>query len=61
MTFDILVATINGPYCLGASLLVMLLGNLKFVPSSQTLVPTLNGINLGRSLIQDSCALCWAS
>jgi len=59
--FDILAATINGLYRLGASFVVMLLGNLRFVPSSQTLVPTLNGVNLGRSLIQDSCALRWAS
>ena len=51
----------NGPYRLGASLVVMLLGNLRFVPSNQTLVPTSNGVNLGRSLIQDSCALRWAS
>ena len=45
MTFDILAATINGPYRLGASFVVMLLGNLRFVPSSQTLVPTSNGVN----------------
>jgi len=55
--FDILAATINGPYRLGASFVVMLLGNLRFVPLSQTLVPTSNGVNRGRSLIQDSCAL----
>jgi len=59
--FDILAATINGLYRLGASFVVMLLGNLRFVPSSQTLVPTSNGVNHGCSLIQDSCALCWAS
>jgi len=59
--FDILAATINGPYRLGASFMVMLLGNLRFVPSSQTLVPTSNGINQGHSLIQDSCTLHWAS
>ena len=55
------MATVNGLYRLGASFVVMLLGNLGFVPLSQTLVPTSNGVNRGHSLIQDSCALCWAS
>jgi len=39
----------------------MLLGNFRFVPSSQTFDPVENGVNRGRSLIQDSCALHWAS
>jgi len=39
----------------------MLLGNFRFVPSSQTFDPMGNGVNCGCSLIQDSCALCWAS
>jgi len=40
---------------------VMLLGNFRFVPSSQTFNPMGNGVNCGCSLIQDSCALHWAS
>jgi len=40
---------------------MMLLGNFRFVPSSQTFDPVGNGVNCGCSLIQDSCALCWAS
>ena len=46
---------------LGESLGMMLLGNFRFVPSSQTFDPMGNGVNYGHSLIQDSCALCWAS
>ena len=40
---------------------MVLLGNFRFVPSSQTFDPMGNGVNHGRSLIQDSCALHWAS
>ena len=40
---------------------MMLLGNFRFVPSSQTFNPMGNGVNCGCSLIQDSCTLCWAS
>jgi len=58
--FDILAATLKGLYRLGASFVVMLLGNLRLVPSSQTLLPTLNGVNFF-SLIQDDCALRCAS
>jgi len=39
----------------------MLLGNFRFVPSSQTFDPVGNGVNRGCSLIQDSYALYWAS
>ena len=61
MTFDIWETTLKGPYLLGESLGVMLLGNFRFVPSSQTFNPMGNGVNCGHSLIQDSCTLCWAS
>ena len=61
MTFDIWETTLKGPYLLGESLGVMLLGNFRFVPSSQTFDPVGNGVNRGRSLIQDSCTLRWAS
>ena len=40
---------------------MMLLGKFRFVPSNQTFNPVGNGINHRCSLIQDSCALCWAS
>ena len=53
--------TLKGPYLLGASLVVMLLGNFRFVPSSHTRSPGLYGLYRGFSFIQDSCALRWAS
>ena len=40
---------------------MVLLGSHRLVPSSQTFEPTENGICWGFSLIQDSCALHWAS
>jgi len=61
VTFDIWETTLKGPYLLGESLGVMLLGNFRFVPSSQTFDPVGNGVNRRHSLIQDSCALHWAS
>jgi len=61
VTFDIWETTLKGLYLLGESLGVMLLGNFRFVPSSQTFDPMGNGVKRGRSLIQDSCALRWAS
>ena len=61
MTFDIWKTTLKGPYLLGESLGVVLLGNFRFVPSSQTFDPMGNGVNCRCSLIQDSCALRWAS
>ena len=60
-TFDIWASTSIGPYRLGASFGVKLLGNFRFVASSQTLVPIANGINHGLSFTQESCALRWAS
>jgi len=40
---------------------VMFAGKFRLVPSSQTLSPIANGLYLGFSLIQLSCALHWAS
>jgi len=60
-TFDIWETTSKGPYLLGDSLGVMLLGSRRFVPSNQTLDLMGNGEWRGRSLIQDSCALRCAS
>jgi len=59
--WDIWETTSKGPYLLGDSFGVMVLGSFRFVPSSQTFVPTSNGLKQGRSLIQDSCALCCTS
>jgi len=53
--------TLKGPYLLGASLGVILLGNFRFVPSNHTWVPTLKGLCRGLSVIQDSCTLHCAS
>ena len=53
--------TLKGPYCLGDNLLVRFAGSFRFVPSSQTLSPMLNGLNHGLSFIQVSCALRCAS
>ena len=50
------MATLKGPYHFGASLGVRLLGSRKLVPSSHTLAPTSNGVNLGLSVTQESCA-----
>ena len=61
MTFDIWETTLKGPYLLGESLGVVLLGSHKLVPSSQTFEPTVNGMYHGFSFIQDSCTLHWAS
>jgi len=60
-TLDIWETTSKGPYLLGDSLGVMLLGSRRFVPSNQTLDLTGNGKCHGCSLIQDSCALRCAS
>jgi len=60
-TLDIWETTSKGLYLLGDSLGVMLLGSCRFVPSNQTLDLMGNGEWHGRSLIQDSCALCCAS
>ena len=60
-TFETWETTLKGLYLLGESLGVMLAGSLRLVPSSQTLDPTGNGECQGCSLIQDSCALRWAS
>ena len=56
-----MATTLKGPYCLGDNLLVRFTGNFRFVPSSQTLSPMLNGLNRGLSFIQVSCALRCAS
>ena len=61
MTFETWAATSKGPYCFGAILGVRLLGSRRFVPSSQTLFPTVKGVKQGLSVIQESCALCCAS
>ena len=58
---DIWETTSKGPYLLGDSFGVTVLGGFRFVPSNQTFVPTSNGLKQGRSLIQDSCALRCAS
>jgi len=60
-TFDTWETTLKGPYLLGESLGVVLLGSRRLVPSSQTFEPTANGTYRGFSFIQDSCALHWAS
>ena len=60
-TFDIWATTSKGPYRLGASFGVKLLGNFRLVASSQTLEPIANGVNRGLSFTQESCALRWAS
>ena len=59
--WDIWETTSKGPYLLGDSFGVTVLGSFRFVPSSQTFVPTLNGLKRGQSLMQDSCALRCAS
>jgi hypothetical protein len=56
-----MATTLKGPYRLGDSLLVRFAGSFRFVPSSQTLSPMLNGLNRGLSFIQVSCALRCAS
>jgi len=61
VTLDIWETTSKGPYLLGDNLGVILLGSCRFVPSNQTLDLMGNGEWCGRSLIQDSCALCCAS
>ena len=43
-TLDIWVATTNGPYRLGTSLVVALAGSLRLVPSNQTFDPIMNGV-----------------
>jgi len=43
-TWDIWETTLKGPYLLGDSFGVMVLGSFRFVPSSQTFVPTSNGL-----------------
>ena len=58
---EIALITMNGPYLLGDSFRVMLAGKFRFVSSSQTLSPVVNGLYLGFSLIQLSCTLRWAS
>src|SRR5437588_785694 len=60
-TFDIWATTSKGPYHLGASFGVKLLGNFRFVASSQTLEPTVNGVQRSLSLTQESCAFLCAS
>jgi hypothetical protein len=60
-TFDIWVATSKGPYHLGASFRVKLLGNFRLVASNQTLEPMVNGIKCGLSLTQESCTFLCAS
>ena len=61
VALEIASMTVNGPYLLGDSFGVTLAGKLRFVPSSQTLLPVVNGLYHGLSLIQLSCALRWAS
>jgi hypothetical protein len=56
-----MATTLKGPYRLSDNLLVRFTGNFRFVPSSQTFSPMLNGLNRGLSLIQVSCALRCAS
>ena len=52
-----MATTLKGPYHIGDNLLVRFAGSFKFVPSSQTCSPMLNGLKRGLSLIQDSCTL----
>src|SRR5205807_5158852 len=60
-TFDIWATTSKGPYRLGASFGVKLLGNFRIVASNQTLELIANGIKHGLSLTQESCAFLCAS
>src|SRR5438309_8268173 len=60
-TFDIWATTSKGPYCLGASFGVKLLGNFRLVAFSQTLEPIVNGIKCSLSLTQESCTFLCAS
>jgi hypothetical protein len=60
-TLDIWVTTSKGPYCLGASFRVKLLGNFRLVASSQTLELIVNGVKHGLSLTQESCTFLCAS
>ena len=59
--FDIMATTRKGPYHLGDNFGVMLAGKFRLVPSNQTLSLMVNGLYLGFSFIQLSCALRWAS
>jgi len=59
--FDMMATTQKGLYHLGDNFGVTFAGKFKLVPSSQTLSPIANGLYLGFSFIQLSCALCWAS
>jgi len=61
VVFDMMVTTQKGPYRLGDNFRVMLAGKFRLVPSSQTLSPIANGLYLGFSFIQLSCAFHWAS
>ena len=56
-----MATTLKGPYRLGDNLFVRFAGSFRFVPSSHTFSPMLNGLNRGFSLTQDSCALRCAS
>ena len=56
-----MATTLKGPYHLGDNLLVRFAGSFRFVPSNHTCSPMLNGLKHGRSLTQDSYALCCAS
>ena len=60
-TLEILETTSKGPYLLGESFGVTVLGSLRFDPSSHTFVPIMKGLKRGFSMIQDSCALRCAS
>ena len=53
--------TSKGPYLLGDNFGVTLLGSLRLVPSNHTFDPVMNGLNRGRSLIQEACVLHCAS
>ena len=55
------MATLNGPYCFGASFGVILLGSFRLDASSQTFDPRGKGVKCGLSFIQVSCTLFWAS
>jgi len=56
-----MATTRKGLYHLGDNFGVTFAGKFKLVPSSQTLSPIANGLYLGFSFIQLSCALRWAS
>ena len=43
---DTWAATTNGPYRLGASLVVALAGSLRLVPSNQTFDPIVTGVKV---------------